>query len=250
MSKTNQKITLTANKKTETANLYSERGLEMVSKLWLKLYVHNKLTHELTWMGIPIIQFPEDILMMQELIWKIKPDIIIESGLAHGGSALFYASLLELMGRGRVIGIDIKIRPHNKKTIRNHPLSHRIDMIEGSSTSEKTINTLRKMVRGAKRVMVVLDSNHSVKHVTEELELYRELVTPGSYLVVMDGAQAFCWNIPRGKPEWKDDNPLRAIEEFLKKNSEFKADDHYNRLKVTSNPRGFLRRLTKKEITK
>lgn len=229
-------------------DLYSEEGLRLISSLWVKLYAQYKLTHDITWMGVPIIQLPEDILMMQELIWKIRPDVIVECGIAHGGSILFYASLLELIGKGQVIGIDIEIRQYNKIAIKSHPMSHRITMLEGSSVSEKVVNTVKEMVKGAGKVMVILDSNHSKSHVKRELELYSEIVTPGSYLVAMDGAQAYVWDIPNGKPEWKEDNPLVAIREFIRKNKQFEIDPYYNRLKVTSNPKGFLRKLTKEEI--
>ena len=246
--KNDQKITLTQGKKTKTVDLYSEEGLELISSLWVKLYAQYKLTHKVTWIGVPIIQFPEDILMMQELIWKVRPDVIIECGIAHGGSMLFYASLLELIGKGRVIGIDIEIRQYNKIAVKSHPISHRIEMLEGNSISEEVINTVKKMIKGANKVMVILDSNHSKEHVAKELELYNELVTPGSYLVAMDGAQAFVWDIPNGKPEWKEDNPLKAIEKFIKSNPQFIIDPYHNRLKVTSNPKGFLRKLTQEEM--
>jgi cephalosporin hydroxylase len=199
-------------------------------------------------MGRPIIQLPEDIIMMQELIWKVRPDVIIECGIAHGGSMLFYASLLELMGKGRVIGIDIEIRPHNKIAIENHPMVNRVEMLEGSSTSQKTFNSVKEMVKDDKSVMVVLDSNHSKDHVARELELYSKLVSPGSYLVAMDGAQAFVWDIPGGKREWKEDNPLIAIENFVENNPDFRIDTKYERLKVTASPKGFLRKLTHEEI--
>lgn len=246
--KNNQKITLTHGRKSKTVDLYSKEGLELISSLWVKLYAQYKLTHDITWMGVPIIQFPEDIIMMQELIWNVRPDVIIECGLAHGGSALFYASLLELMGKGHVIGIDIEIRHYNKIAIKNHPMSHRIEMLEGSSISEEVINTVKKRIKSANKVMVILDSNHSKEHVAKEIELYNKLVTPGSYLVVMDGAQAFVWDMPNGKPEWKEDNPLKAIEEFIENNPNFRIESYYNRLKVTSNPKGFLRKLTQEEM--
>jgi len=245
--KNDQKITLTQGRETKTVDLYSEEGLELISSLWVKLYAQYRLTHDVTWMGVPIIQFPEDILMMQELIWKVRPDVIIECGLAHGGSALFYASLFELIGKGYVIGVDVEIRQYNKIAIQNHPLSHRIKMIEGSSTSKETFERIKEMIKHGSRVMVILDSNHSKEHVAKELQLYKDLVTPGSYLVAMDGAQAFVWDIPNGKPEWKEDNPLKAIEEFVGKNNDFEVDEHFTRLKVTANPKGFLRKFTQEE---
>jgi cephalosporin hydroxylase len=240
-------FTIIENGKEKALNIYSDEGFEILAGLWVKAYTHRKLTHDITWMGIPIIQLPEDIIMMQELIWRIRPDIIIECGLAHGGSALFYASLLDLIGKGWVIGIDIEIRQYNKIAIQNHPLSHRVKLIENSSISDDTIQKIKEMTKHAGKVMVVLDSNHSKEHVYKELELYKDFVTPGSYLVAMDGAQAYVWDIPNGRPEWKNDNPLAAIEEFLKYNNDFEIDEQYTRLKVTANPKGFLKKLTQEE---
>jgi cephalosporin hydroxylase len=240
-------FTISDNGKEKALNIYSDEGFEILAGLWVKAYAHRKLTHDITWMGIPIIQLPEDIIMMQELIWRIRPDIIIECGLAHGGSALFYASLLDLIGKGWVIGIDIEIRQYNKIAIQNHPLSHRVKLIENSSISDDTIQKIKEMTKHAGKVMVVLDSNHSKEHVYKELELYKDFVTPGSYLVAMDGAQAYVWDIPNGRPEWKNDNPLAAIEEFLKYNNDFEIDEQYTRLKVTANPKGFLKKLTQEE---
>ena len=181
--------------------------------------------------------------MMQELVWNVKPDVIIECGIAHGGSLIFYASLLELIGRGIVIGVDVEIRSHNRVAIENHPMATRGTLIEGSSVSTKTIREIDALIKPDDRVMVVLDSNHSTEHVARELEMYHKFVTLGSYLVAMDGAQAFVWDIPNGKSEWKTDNPLVAIEAFMENNTMFEIDDHYTRLKVTANPEGFLKRV-------
>lgn len=237
------KITMEHDGKTESVELYSEEGMDLISSLWAKLYAYHKYTHDITWMGVPIIQYPEDIVMMQELIWKIRPDVIVECGIAHGGAALFYASLLELVGKGIVIGIDVEIRQYNRIVIENHPLSNRVKMIELSSVSEEAITRVKELIKPSDKVLVVLDSNHSKDHVARELFMYKDIVSPGSYLVAMDGAQAFMWDIPNGKPEWKEDNPLTAIEEFMKDNKAFEIDHHYTRLKVTSNPKGFLRKI-------
>ncbi|MBA3052130.1 cephalosporin hydroxylase family protein [bacterium] len=242
------KITLVEGEETTTVDVYSEEGLELVSKLWVKLYAQYKLTHDVKWMGIPIIQFPEDIMMMQELIWKERPDIIVECGIAHGGSLVFYASLFELIGKGRVIGVDVEIRKHNRAALDKHPMKHRIEMIEESSVSERAIIEVKKYIKDTDKVMVVLDSNHSKEHVLKELAMYSGMVTPGSYIVTMDGAREWAWNIPDGKPEWKEDNPLKAIEEFTGKNKQFVIDPRYNRLRITSSPKGFLKKLTLKEI--
>jgi cephalosporin hydroxylase len=242
------KITVENNNEKKTVDLYTIEGLALISNLWVKLSTQYRLMYDITWMGIPIIQFPEDIVIMQELIWKVRPDVIIECGLAHGGSALFYASLLELIGKGFVIGIDVEIRHYNRIAIQNHPMSYRVRMIEGSSISGETISIVKDMVKGAAKVMVILDSNHSRDHVAKELELYKEFITPGSYLVVMDGAQAYVWDIPSGKPEWKHDNPLIAIDEFIQCNTDFTIDDKCDRLMITSNPKGYLRKMTIEEM--
>lgn len=241
------KLTLEAHGQSKTVDVFSQEGLEMVSSLWVKLYAQYKLTHNCTWMGVPIIQFPEDIMMMEELIWKVRPDVIVECGFAHGGSALFYASLMELMGKGIVVGVDVEIRPYNRIAVQNHPMSHRVRMVDGSSTEPDTMEKIKAFIRPGDKVMVLLDSNHSKRHVAREIELYQDMVSHGSYLVVMDGAQAYVWDIPDGNPEWKQDNPLAAIEDFMaspKGQAEFEIDEHFTRLFVTSNPKAYLRRKT------
>lgn len=241
-------ITVTTGTEKKAFDLYSPEGFEIISQLWVKAYVQSRLTHEVTWMGIPIIQFPQDICMMQELLWKVRPDVIVECGVAHGGSLVFYASQMELMGKGRVIGVDVEIRHHNRLAINNHMMAHRIELIEGSSIDLQTVGLVKDKIKGARRVMVVLDSNHSTEHVARELELYSDMVTEGSYLIAMDGAQAYVWDIPNAKPGWEEDNPLIAIERFVKRDKRFVIDEHYTRLIVTSNPKGFLRRLTTDEM--
>jgi cephalosporin hydroxylase len=239
---TQPKLALTAEGESRSVDLYSPEGLELLGQLWVKVAAEFRVMYEPRWMGIPIIQFPEDILMMQELLWKVRPDWIVECGVAHGGSAVFYASILELLGNGRVLGVDVEIREHNRKAIEANPLVERIELIEGSSIDTGVAAEVRSRVSNAKSVMVVLDSNHSREHVLREMELYCDLVTPGSYLVVMDGAQAYVSDIPRGKKEWRDDNPLVAIRQFLKTHPEFKSDPHYTRMHITSNPEGYLRK--------
>ena len=225
-------------------NLYSKEGIEMLSNLWIKGAAEFKLMYELTWMGRPIIQFGTDMIMLQELIWKIKPEIFIETGIAHGGSLIYTASLFELMGNnGQVIGIDVEIRAHNRVAIEAHSMYKRIKMIEGSSISESTINHLEKLLDNGKTTMVMLDSNHSRDHVLSELRLYSKYVSVGSYLIVQDGAQEWVSDIPRGKPEWKQDNPLVAIDIFLKENDDFVIDETYTRLGITQSPNGYLKKI-------
>jgi cephalosporin hydroxylase len=221
---------------------YSDEGYKLVAELWTKVSVQHKLMYEPTWLGIPIIQYPGDVLMMQELIWKLRPEVIVETGFAHGGSAIFYASMLELLGRGKVISVDIEIRQYNRVAVQSHPLSHRIETIEGSSVDPAVVAEVKNRIGDGHKVLVTLDSNHSYEHVLKEMELFAPMVSSNSYLVAMDGAQALVADIPRGKEEWRDDNPLRAIHEFLERNPEWEVDPYYNRLLVTSNPDGFLRR--------
>ena len=156
----------------KTVDLYSEEGFDMLSNLWIKVAAEKKLMYENSWLGRPIIQFPSDIVVIQELIWKIKPDVIIETGVAHGGSLVLSASILELIGKGEVIGIDIDIREHNRIALDQHPLRKRIKLIEGSSISQDVIDQVKSMISEDATVMVMLDSNHSENHVLRELELY------------------------------------------------------------------------------
>lgn len=237
-------LTLENNGERTTANVYSREGLELLSNLWLKSAAQHRLMYEPTWLGRPIIQFPTDIVMIQELLWKIQPDVVVETGVAHGGSLILSASILELIGKGKIVGIDIEIRPYNRAAIEAHSLSHRIELIEGSSIASETLYAVKKVIGSAKSVLVFLDSNHTESHVLQELELYAPLVTPGSYIVAHDGAQAWVWDIPNGKPEWKEDHPLNAIHNFLGSHPEFAIDPHWTRLGITSSPDGFLKRST------
>lgn len=224
-------------------DIYAEDGFRLLTELWLKAAVQHRVMYRPTWLGVPIIQFAEDLLMMQELIWRLRPDVIVETGIAHGGSAIFHASMLELMGKGRVIAVDIEIRPQNRLAIERHPMASRVELLEGSSVDPQTVAEVRRRIRPSDRVLVILDSNHTRDHVTSEMEAYGPLVEPGSYMVVMDGAQAFMGDIPRGRPEWAQDNPLSALRAFVERNRGWEIDDHYTRLEITSNPSGFLRRL-------
>ena len=235
-------LTLATGGKTIEIDLYSPGGLAVVAGLWLKLSAEHRLMYQHSWLGVPIIQLPGDIVAMQELIWRLRPDFIIECGFAHGGSAVLYASIMELLGKGTVIGVDVEVRTYNRVAIENHSLAHRIQIVESSSVEEATATRLEQMVSGASTVLVVLDSNHTRAHVERELALYHRLVTPGSYLVAMDGAQAHVWDTPRGKPEWREDNPLPAIADFLRTHAEFVEDPHWTRAHVTSSPGGYLRR--------
>ncbi len=243
-------MTLTRGGTSRTVDMYSREGHELLASLWLKSAVHNRLNYEPSWLGIPIIQFAGDIVMMQEVLWKVRPDVIVECGVAHGGAAVLYASICELLGKGRVIGVDVEVRKYNRVAIESHPMSKRIEIIEGSSIDPSTADEVKRRTDGASTVMVVLDSNHSRDHVLQELELYHDIVTPGSYLVAMDGARGHVWDLPGGNEEWKDDGPLQAIRRFVDDHADFVIDPHYTRLQVTSSPEGFLRKLTAEELAR
>ncbi len=236
------RLTLHAGTEATTLDLYSEQGFELLSNLWIKVAAERRLMYEATWLGRPIIQFPTDILAIQELLWEVKPDAVVETGVAHGGSLVLSASILELLGHGKVIGVDIEIRPHNRAALDAHPLRPRIDLIEGSSIAPETLAAVKRSLGEAKKVVVFLDSNHTEAHVLQELECYAPLVPPGSYLVAHDGAQAWVWDIPHGKAEWKEDHPLGAIHRFLATHPEFESDPRFTRFGITSSPEGFLLR--------
>jgi cephalosporin hydroxylase len=202
-------------------------------------------SYNFSWMGRPIIQYPQDMIAMQEIIWKVKPDLIIETGIAHGGSLIYYASLLELIGKGEVLGIDIDIRDHNRKEIESHPMFKRIKMLEGSSIHRSMADDVAKHAAGKDAVMVCLDSNHTHKHVLEELKYYSPLVTVGSYLVVFDTiVEDLPDNYLSGRSWGRGDNPKTAVYEFLKTHPEFVIDmDIDNKLLVSVAPQGYLKRI-------
>jgi cephalosporin hydroxylase len=243
------RLTLDNQGECSSVDLYSREGLDMLSNLWVKVAAEHKVMYEPTWLGRPIIQFPGDIVAMQELLWKVRPDVVIETGVAHGGSLVLSASLLEMIGKGKVIGVDVEIRPHNRAAIEAHPLKRRIELIQGSSVAPETLAAVRKLTAGAGVVLVIFDSNHTYSHVLQELELYASLVTPGSYMVAHDGAQAWVCDIPSAKPAWKEGGPLDAIREFLATHKEFRVDPFYTRFGITSSPEGYLRRLSESEVS-
>ncbi len=202
-------------------------------------------SYNFSWMGRPIIQYPQDMIAMQEIIWKLQPDLIIETGIAHGGSLIYYASLMELIGKGEIVGIDIDIRKHNREEIEKHPMFKRIKMIEGSSVSKETVDQVAVLAEGKKTVLVSLDSNHTHEHVLQELEMYAPFVTRDSYIVVFDTIVEEMPNdyLP-GRPWKQGDNPKTAVMEFLKSHSEFQIDkDIDNKLLISVGPDGYLKRV-------
>jgi len=213
---------------------------------WRLKAMENKYVYNFEWMGRPIIQFPQDILAMQQIIWQVKPDLIIETGIAHGGSIVFSASMLELLGGdGEVLGIDIDIREHNRAEIEKHPMYKRISLIEGSAIDDEVVKKVLEKSKGKQKIMVILDSNHTHEHVLKELELYSPLVSKESYLLVFD---TLIEEMPQGffddRPWDVGDNPKTAVHEFLKTNRDFEIDHSMEaRLMVTVAPDGFLKRV-------
>ncbi len=201
--------------------LYSDRAFELLSDAWVKVGWSQRYPYTFSWMGRPIIQLPEDMVRTQEVLHAVQPDVIIETGVAHGGSLVYYASLCKVLGRGRVVGIDIEIRPHNRAAIEGHPLASYITLVEGSSTDPAVVDHVRGLVRPGEKVLVLLDSNHTKAHVAAELEAYHGLVTPGSWIVATDGIMKDLHDAPRGQPEWTWDHPEAAAREFAAAHPEF-----------------------------
>ena len=218
--------------------------LRALSMKWIADVSRHKYSYHFTWLGRPVIQFPQDLVAMQEIIWRVRPSLIIETGVARGGSLVFYASLLELVGGDRrVVGIDIDVREHNRLEIEKHPLAQRIDLVEGSSVEPRVIETVNEMARDRRPILVVLDSNHTSDHVLKELEAYSPLVTRDSYLVVFD---TVIEEMPEGffpdRPWGKGDNPKTAVQEFLRGTDRFVVDEEYDaKLLITVAPGGYLR---------
>ncbi len=233
----------------EAHPLYSDAAFALLSQLWVKVGWNQKYAYTFTWMGRPMIQLPEDVLRFQEVIYRVQPDVIIETGVAHGGSLVFYASLCKAIGRGRVIGIDIEIRPHNRKAIESHPLAPFITLIEGNSAAPEVIQKAAAQVKPRETVLVVLDSCHTRQHVLAELEGYQALVTPGSYLIATDGIMKELHDVPRGKADWAWDHPAAAAAAFAARHPEFVLETPawaFNESGLSANvthwPGGWLRR--------
>lgn len=225
-------------------NIKNDKEMKEISGKWFKKSFSNKYSYNFSWLGRPIIQYPQDIIAMQEIIWKVKPDLIIETGIAHGGSLIFYASMLELLGGERkVIGIDIDIREHNRKEIEKHKMYNRIEMIQGSSIDSKIINQVKAKAKNYKKVLVVLDSNHTHEHVLEELRAYETLVNKESYIVVFDTVVEDLPNEYFNDRPWdNENNPKTAVWEFLRENKRFEADNFIdNKLQITVAPNGYLK---------
>lgn len=221
-----------------TLSLYSKEAFELLSHFWVKVGWNQKYTYTFTWLGRPTIQLPEDMIRAQEVIYRVKPDVIIETGVAHGGSLIYYASLCKLMGKGRVIGIEIEMRPHNRQAIEAHPLFPLITLVEDDSIAHETFQQVKSLIKPGEAVMIFLDSRHTKQHVLAELETYHDLVTPGSYIVATDGIVKELYDAPRGKPEWISDNPAEAAIEFAENHPEFVLEQPvwpFNESELTQN---------------
>ena len=236
--------------KVSVLDLYSRQAFERLSLQWVRVGWNQKYQYTFSWMGRPVIQLPEDMLRTQEVIYRLQPDVIIETGVAHGGSLIFYASLCKAMGRGRVIGIDIEIRPHNRNAIEAHELFSYITLVEGSSTDAAIVGKVKSMVKPGEKAIVLLDSNHSKQHVRAELDAYFDLVSPGSYIVATDGVMRSLADVPRGAPEWVWDNPAAAAAEFAQDHPEFVLEQpewRFNESELAENithwPAAWLRRV-------
>lgn len=241
--------------------LAGDHDLQSLSRDWTRDVARHKWSYNFTWMGRPAIQFPNDAWAMQELVWKVKPDLIIESGIAHGGSLVFYASLLAMLDmcetvesggvfdprqtRRKVLGLDIDIRAHNRQAIEAHPMANWIQMIEGSSIAPETVEQVVRVAKGYNRIMVSLDSNHTHDHVLAELEAYAPLVSQDSYCVVFDTiVEDMPGELSSGRPWGPGNNPKTAVWEYIKNHSEFEIDTSiHNKLLITVAPDGYLRRV-------
>ena len=230
--------------------LASPEAFAAISRAWLRCGWDTKYVYSFTWLGRPVIQLPEDMLRIQELIFAAQPDVIIETGVAHGGSLIFYASLCKAMDRGRVVGIDVEIRSHNRRAIEEHPLFERIELIEGSSIEPATVQQVQTLVRPGERVLVLLDSCHTKAHVLAELEAYAPLVSVGSYIVATDGIMQDLVGAPRSQPDWRWNNPQQAAREFVAGHSDFVLEEPkfpFNegliRERVTYWPSAYIKRI-------
>jgi len=235
----------------EIADQGADTDLAASTREWMERANARKYSYHFEWLGRPIIQYPQDIVAMQELIWSVRPQLIIETGIAHGGSLIFSASMLELIaacgaGDGRVVGIDIDIRPHNRQAIQTHPLAKRITMIEGSSIEQDVIDRVHAIAKDKERILVCLDSNHAHDHVLAELDAYAPLASVGSYCVVFD---TVIEDLPvdsfPGKPWRKGSNAKTAVWKWLESHPEFVIDASIqNKLLATVAPDGYLRRIS------
>jgi cephalosporin hydroxylase len=233
-----------------TFTLDSPEAFALISQAWLRCGWDTKYVYTFSWLGRPIIQLPEDLLRIQEVIYRTQPDVIIETGVAHGGSLIFYASLCKAMNRGRVVGIDIEIRPHNRKAIEEHELFDYITLIEGSSIDAPVVEEVKAQVQRGEKTIIFLDSCHTKEHVAAELKAYSPLVSVDSYIVAMDGIMEEVVGAPRTQPDWSWNNPRQAALEFAGQNPDFVIEEPgfvFNESplveRVTYWPNAFIKRI-------
>ena len=240
------------NSHNESTQLLANAQLNKLTGEWFEASVENRYSYNFTWLGRPVIQYPQDLVAMQEIIWETQPELIIETGIAHGGSLIFSASMLELNAvcggptDATVLGIDIDIREHNRVALEAHPLFRRISMIEGSSIDPLVVEQVASAAEGKKSVLVFLDSNHTHTHVLAELEAYAHLASIGSYCVVFDTAiDDLPSELHKDRPWGPNDNPKTAVYEFLSRNPDFVSEESIDRkLLISVAPEGYLRRLS------
>lgn len=253
-------------RRAQIAEYPCDDALTAQSQAWLEVSMRRRYVYNFDWLGRPIIQYPQDMVAVQELVWATRPDLIIETGIAHGGSLILSASLLVLLdycdaveagetldgksSKRKVLGLDIDIRAHNRAAIEAHPLAHKIEMLEGSSVAADIVKEVHTRAKDYERVMVCLDSMHTHEHVLAELEAYAPLVTPGCYCAVFD---TFVEDMPNNlfpdRPWAPGDNPKTAVQKYLETHPEFKIDKSIqNKLLITVAPDGYLKRVTQSHI--
>ena len=234
----------------DTLPIGSPEAFALISRAWLRSGWDSKYVYGFSWMGRPVIQLPEDMIRIQEVLYRVRPDVVIETGVAHGGSLVFYASLMVAAGFGRVIGIDIEIRPHNRQAIEAHEMSRLITLVEGSSVDGEVLGQVSRHVAPAERGLVILDSNHTRSHVLAELRAYAGFVAVGSYLVACDGIMQDVVGGERTQPGWATDNPQSAVRDFLAERDDFVLEEPpfpFNEGRITQRvtywPNAYLRRV-------
>jgi cephalosporin hydroxylase len=220
-----------------------DHDVQALSRIWVREIARYKYAYHFEWLGRPIIQFPQDVVAIQEILWNTKPDLVIETGIAHGGSLILHASILEMIGHGEVIGIDIDIRAHNRVEIESHRLAHRIGLIQGSSTDPATAAEVHRRANDAATVVLILDSNHTHDHVLDELRLYSDLVRSGGWIIVMDTLIEDVPDEYSADRSWGvGNNPKTAVRAFLQENARFESDTSIDaKLLISASPEGYLR---------
>jgi cephalosporin hydroxylase len=223
----------------------SNEPLKNTAAAFMDASIRSRYSYNFTWLGRPIIQYPQDIVAIQEIIYQVQPDLIIETGIAHGGSLILHASICELIGKGEVLGVDIDIREHNKSEILNHRMSKRISMIQGSSIDEAIVKQVAERAAEKEKVLVILDSNHTHDHVLNEMKWYAPFVTNDSYMLVFDTVvEDLANDIYDNRPWGVGDNPKTAVWEFLKTNDDFVIDTAMDdKLLISVAPSGFLKKV-------